>query len=332
MKRTFQFGFRVAIAIAAYLFISIKIGSSGILQITDVLYSSFASVNLFWLLLVLALMPLVWGLEALKWRIALSPFATISFLRSWRSVWYGVVAGQLTPNRIGEPVGRLALIEPNIRGKAGVAAVWCSLSQQSITVFFGLLSFFWWILIVKQQVLPEGSHVWLIYLSIIFWTALVLIAIFEINWFTSLIERIGWVKRALHGESIRIGYKRSLGFTIFGISALRYLLFSTQYVILLKVFGVQANTTDLYAAVGLTYLFSSFVPSFSASEVGVRAGFATWFVGMLCNNPAGVTAASLLLWLLNLAVPALIGAWFKWRVKNDASTGSELSNQEGEKK
>jgi hypothetical protein len=262
-------------------------------------------------------MPLVWALEAIKWQRALSPFTSISFLRSWRSVWYGVVAGQLTPNRIGEPIGRLALIEPDVRGKAGVAAIWCSLSQQSITVFFGFLSLFWWTLMLKQSVLPEGAHVWLIYLSIILWTLLVLVAIFEINWFTSLIERISWVKRALHGESIRFGYSIGLGSIVFSISALRYILFSTQYVILLKIFGTQASIEDLYAAVGLTYLFSSFVPSFSVSEVGVRAGFAIWFVGMLYDNPVGITAASLFLWLLNLAIPALIGSWFKWRVKNE---------------
>ena len=262
-------------------------------------------------------MPIVWALEAFKWRIALSPFTDISFLGSWRSVWYGVVAGQLTPNRIGEPVGRMALIEPSVRGKAGVAAVWCSLSQQSVTVIFGFIGIAWWLIIVKQQVLPESAHFWLIYLSISLWTVILLIAIFKIDWFASLIERVGWIKKVLRGESIRIGYRPRIIVIVFLISALRYILFSTQYVILLKVFGVNASIVSLYAAVGLIYLFSSFIPTFSVSEVGVRAGFANWFVGMLCNNPIGITAASLFLWMLNLAVPALIGAWFGGRMRNE---------------
>ena len=314
MRRTFRNGLRIAIAIAAYLFIAVKIGSSGILKISDVLYDSFASSNFLWLALVLILMPAVWALEAIKWRKALSPFTTISFLRSWRSVWYGVVAGQLTPNRIGEPIGRLALIGPDVRGKAGVAAVWCSLSQQSITVFFGFIGIAWWLLVVKLNVLPQGVHFWLINLFILSWIILIIVAIAKVNWLTSSIERIGWVKRALHGERLRVGYKPAIVIVVFSISALRYIVFSTQYVILLKVFGIHANIVDIYAAVGLTYFFSSFVPSFSASEVGIRAGFATWFVGMLCNNPVGIAAASLLLWLLNIAVPAMIGAWFKWKI------------------
>jgi len=176
---------------------------------------------------------------------------------------------------------------------------------------------FWWMMVVKQNVLPEGAHVWLIIATIILWTTLVLIAIFKIDWFAALIEMVGWVKRALHGESIRIGFQPRILTVVFSISALRFILFSTQYVILLRFFGVNANICNLFAAVGLTYLFSSLIPTFSASEIGVRAGFATWFVGMLCDNPVGITAASLLLWLLNLAVPALIGAWFGWRSRNE---------------
>ncbi len=317
MRRNLQIGLRIAIAVVAYLFIAIKIGTSGVARISDVLYNSFSSGNFYWLLLVLILMPVVWALEAIKWKKALSPFTNIPFLMSWRSVWYGVVAGQFTPNRIGEPIGRLALIEPAVRGKAGVAAVWCSLSQQSITVFFGFIGIAWWMLIVKLNVFPEGTHFWLINFFILFWIALVLVAIAKVSWITSWIERVGWIKRLLHGERLRIGYKHMVVAIVFAISALRYVVFSTQYVILLWVFGIHENIFDMYAAVGLTYLFSSFIPSFSASEVGIRAGFATWFVGMLSDNPIGITAASLLLWLLNLAVPAIIGAWFSWKSNSD---------------
>lgn len=319
MRRNLHIGLRVVIAVAAYLFVAIKIGSSGILKPSDVFKDSLSLNNLIWIVLVLILMPVVWALEAYKWRLALLPFTNISFLRSWRSVWYGVVAGQLTPNRMGEPIGRLALISPDVRGKAGVAAVWCSLSQQSITVFFGFISIAWWLFVVNLRVLPEGVHFWIISFLILCWTIFLLIAIAKVGLISSRIEKIGWIKKALHGESIRVGYKPYLAFIVFSISALRYILFSTQYVILLGVFGVHANAFDLYAAVGLTYLFNSFIPSFSVSEVGTRAGLATWFVGMLCDNPIGVTTASVLIWLLNIAVPALIGAWFSWKMKDEKS-------------
>lgn len=142
-----------------------------------------------------------------------------------------------------------------------------------------------------------------------------LFGIFKVQRITGWIEGFGWVKKTLHGESLILDFRASTIIFILTLSLLRYLVFSTQYVILLRIFEVSANPIDLYAVVGLTYLFSSFIPSFSASEVGVKAGFAIWFAGMISDNALGATAASLFLWMLNLAVPALIAAWFPWKVK-----------------
>jgi hypothetical protein len=85
---------------------------------------------------------------------------------------------------------------------------------------------------------------------------------------------------------------------------------------LLSIFGVNAAVLNLFAAIGLTYLFTSIVPTFAASEVGVRVGFSIWFIGMLSDNEAGIAAASLALWVLNLAIPAVVAAWFPWSIRS----------------
>lgn len=155
MQRTYRISIRLIIAIVAYYFIALKLGSVGILNISKTLSGSLLSQNLLWFGFVIVLMPFVWALEAYKWRFALSKFTNISFWRSWRSVWYGLVAGQLTPNRIGEPIGRLALIDSDVRGKAGIAAIWCSFSQQLTTILFGLISIFLWLELKGFSVLPS---------------------------------------------------------------------------------------------------------------------------------------------------------------------------------
>ena len=313
MKRKIQISLRISIAVAAYVFIAVKIGFSGIARIFDLVIGSFNSANLLWFSLIIALMPAVWALEAVKWRKSISIFTKVSFLRSWRSVWYGVVAGQLTPNRIGEPVGRLALIDEEVRGKASVAAIWCSFTQQIATVLFGLLSIIWWIEVKQLNVLPSGIPLWIIVSIILAWVGFMLYLIFDGKRIAHWFEGFGWIKNLLHGEKLDFSFSASVILFVQTISILRYLIFSTQYVLLLKLFGVNGSTIDLYAVVGLTYLFSSFIPSFSVSEVGIKAGFAIWFAGMISNNAVGVTAASLIIWILNLAVPALIAAWFPWR-------------------
>ncbi|RPH34002.1 MAG: hypothetical protein EHM93_02235 [Bacteroidales bacterium] len=313
MQRAYKIGVRLIIALAAYSFIALKIGWVGLLNIFTNLSISLSSQNLFWFGFAIMLMPLVWALEAYKWRFALSEYVSISFWKSWRSVWYGVVAGQLTPNRIGEPIGRLALIDSEVRGKAGFVAVWCSFTQQVATILFGLFSIFWWLVVNDYAVLPSGVPLWFVFFTILCWVSLMIMGIVKVHWIAQWFEKFGWVKRILHGEKLIIDFSASTFFIVQIISILRYIVFSTQYVILLKLFGVSASLADLYAVVGLTYLFSSFIPTFSASEVGVKAGFAIWFASMISDNAVGVTAASLFLWVLNLAIPALIAAWFPWR-------------------
>ena len=316
MRNTLRIGIRVIIAFAAYSFIAIKIGWAGLLNISTALSDSLLTQNLLWFGFVIILMPLVWALESYKWQIAISRFTKINFWRSWRSVWYGVVAGQLTPNRIGEPIGRLALIDPEVRGKAGLAAVWCSFTQQLSTIIFGLISIAWWLNVKGLTILPSSIPLWLVFYSILCWFGLMILGIIKIQKIVRWIERFSWVKRSLHGESLTLDFSVSTIVYVQMLSILRYMVFSTQYVLLLKLFGVSVNPIDLYAVVGLTYLFSSFIPSFSASEVGVKAGFAIWFVGMISDNALGVTTASLFLWMLNLAIPALIAAWFPWKMKS----------------
>jgi hypothetical protein len=314
LQRTYRIGIRLIIAIVAYYFIALKLGSVGILNISKAEFGSLSSQNILWFGFVIVLMPFVWALEAYKWRFSLSEFTNISFWRSWRSVWYGLVAGQLTPNRIGEPIGRLALIDSDVRGKASIAAVWCSFSQQLTTIIFGLISIFWWLGFKRFSVLPSTIPFWLVILTIICWVGLMIFGIIKIRKIARWLEGFDWMKRILSGESLYCDFRASSFFFVLSISILRYVLFSSQYVILLRVFGVSASVIDLYAVVGLTYLLSSFIPSFFLTEVGIKAGLAIYFAGMISDNVFGVTAASLILWILNLAMPALIAAWFPWRI------------------
>jgi len=313
LQRSHKIALRIAIALFAYSFIAIKVGWNGRGDISNILEESLSSQNLCWVILTIALMPIVWALEAIKWRFILSDYTPISFWRSWRSVWYGVVAGHLTPNRIGEPIGRLALIEPEARGKAGFLAIWCSFTQQMATLLFGLIGIVWWLGAKGFNLLPSSIPNWLIVAVVLLWIIFLLFGIFKINWLSRWFEHFQWFQRLLNSEKLNLRIKLSTYLLVQLISILRYAIFSTQYVILLRLFGVAANPIDLYAIVALTYFFTSLIPTFSASEIGVKAGFAIWFAAMVSDNALGVTAASLFLWILNLAIPALIAAWFPWK-------------------
>ena len=62
-------------------------------------------------------------------------------------------------------------------------------------------------------------------------------------------------------------------------------------------------------AIFTTYLLSSVIPSIALSEMGIRAGVAIVVVGSIWPNVAAISAATILLWLFNVALPGLFAAW-----------------------
>lgn len=301
---------KIAIAFVAYGFVAYRLQKHGLKSIA----SSFKSISELgnWLALLAAffLMPLNWFIEAAKWRLALKDIEHTSYSNAFRSVWYGIVAGLLTPNRLGEPLGRLAFVSSKNRAKAAILAVWCGMGQQSATVLFGLIGFFIWIKYGKSFSFSVADNHFLFIFCFV--GVLFLAALFGLKWVTQIIQNQGFFKRFLADESVAMAPSFSKTSLIVLLSFLRYAVFSTQLILVYYSFGISTPLLLLYAAVFLTYLFTSFVPAFVIAEAGIRAGFALIFVGVISTNSPAIVSATLLLWTLNVALPALIAAWFPW--------------------
>jgi hypothetical protein len=99
-------------------------------------------------------------------------------------------------------------------------------------------------------------------------------------------------------------------------SALRYLVFVCQFLLLLGAFGIQISWLPMAMGVAGTYLLKSVLPSFNAvTDLGMRELSAMYFFALLGQDKALVMSASLSLWLLNIAVPSFAGLVLVWRLK-----------------
>ncbi|NPA45090.1 MAG: hypothetical protein GXO49_06120, partial [Chlorobi bacterium] len=65
----------------------------------------------------------------------------------------------------------------------------------------------------------------------------------------------------------------------------------------------------------LTYFISSVIPTFTFAEIGIRGTAAIFFIGMFSSNIVGIISATALLWIINLAIPAIIGSVLFYRTK-----------------
>ena len=94
----------------------------------------------FWL--VIFLMFVNWGIEAIKWQLLIKHIQQFSFFRSFKSVLSGCSVTMLTPNRVGEYGGRILYVKEDNRIKAISLTIVGSISQLLVTMIMGCFGLF----------------------------------------------------------------------------------------------------------------------------------------------------------------------------------------------
>ena len=84
-------------------------------------------------LLVLLLVFVNWGFEALKWKSLIDKIEKISLPRAFKAIFSGVTVSIFTPNRAGEYVGRIFHLEKADRINAVLITMVCSVAQLMVT-------------------------------------------------------------------------------------------------------------------------------------------------------------------------------------------------------
>jgi hypothetical protein len=83
----------------------------------------------------------------------------------------------------------------------------------------------------------------------------------------------------------------------------------------MKILLVEANWLDLLFTVWLIFWAMAIVPTIAIAEIGIRGETALFFLAPLSTNHFGIVSSTLLLWLINLIIPALIGCLFVFKMK-----------------
>ncbi len=251
-----------------------------------------------------------WGLEAMKWQLLISKFENITFLQSMASVFSGVTISIFTPNRVGEFAGRIFYLRKADKLQATISSMIGSSFQLLITVLAGILAYF--ILqnnyndfFQTSQFISTNAALGLIFCAVLFVGVLVFIYLKRNKQFAKYKKYIEVLSMYSLSELLVVG----------GLSLFRYAVFSFQYYLVLKLFGVNAGTTIFFSLIALTFFVTSVIPTFALTEIAVRGATAVYFFGTLYPDSTAIVAASLLLWIINLGVPALAGGIFIWKLK-----------------
>ncbi len=260
------------------------------------------------LVLVGSLMLLNWGLESMKWRRLMEPVQTIGAWRAWLATIAGTSLALITPNRTGEFLGRVLFLGPGHRISGSFATALGSIAQFVVTLVMGGLGLTTMLYLGYPLPWPSG---WMS-VALVSLTGLVslgaLVLYFNPAMLRNLLLLLPFLRRLEMASSVLNAYGRNDLAVVLLLSALRYMVFTGQFVLLLAVFHAGVPTTTAMLVVPVVYLVSTLVPTMLITEPGVRSTAAVAMFIPLGGNESAALFATFSLWLVNLVIPALAGS------------------------
>lgn len=277
-------------------------------ELNNILSKSASGQGLLWLILLLLLMPVNWLLEAYKWKMAIATLQPVKLITAFKATLSGVSFSVSLPNRVGEYLGRMLYLEEENRLKAIPVTVIASLSQLILTFIAGALSMIYLFPAVSKTGLLSNSYCWLFLGFVLIGLVFLLLLYFKIGGLASQLLKIFEAKWFRYWvEGLRC-FDRTRLVRMLGLSTLRFGIFLLQYGCAFALFNVSLTPINLMATVSLSFLLMSVVPNFAVAELGIRGIVMVWVIGMYSTNKAGILLATLSIWLVNLILPAAVGA------------------------
>ncbi len=335
VRKTYNFLIRLLIILATYGFIYFQLFYERDIQ---AVYQTFLdSFSNGWFIkmaiLVFLLMFLNWGIEALKWQFLIRKIEKISWLRSFNAVLTGVAVSSFTPNRVGDYFGRVFILEKANRIEGVFITILGSMSQLMVTFLAGTSCIFILFLSFHQTLLPYfdipaylytyflwGGGVLILGLDVLF-----ILLFLNISLFSSLANRLKGKVLEKFTSYIHVlsAYTMSELLNVIMLSVIRFIVFSVQLYILLWAFSVELPFIQGMVMIGVIFFTITIIPTVAITELGIRGSVSLFIIGIYFGSPLempastamGIVAASTSLWIINLAIPALIGAIFVFSLK-----------------
>ncbi|MBK8703324.1 MAG: flippase-like domain-containing protein [Saprospiraceae bacterium] len=248
-----------------------------------------------WLLAAAVLMPINWMLEAQKWRCLMTPFAPLDMRRALRGIMAGVSFSQLTPNRIGEYGGRLAILPAGQYG-AGVAASMVGSLAQWLALFSGGLAG----LLYMARYDTPWRYAALATAVILVVLTLVYFAGGRLQW-----SLPGLLRRQLSNLA---PYPQVILWRALILAFARYAVYVTQYALLIRATNLAIPPDIVFSGIAAIYLFQTGIPVPPLAAVLTRGELALWLWESYNVDTLSILTASFALFIINLGVPALLGA------------------------
>ncbi len=261
---------------------------------------SFSWKSVLYLLFVLILLPINWGIETFKWQLLIKKIQNISFIQALKSVLIGLFIGFFTPQRIGEIPGRVLTLNSSNRTAGMSMMLVGSIIQTIINSSMGLIG------------LSFLSLSWLNHRWATIWSISIIFLLLSMLLFLPTIAN--YLKSKFSNEKIKnvccslskISSKDLA--KLFFITLLRYIIYSTQFYLCIRFCHINISLSEAAIAISCIYLFITITPSFAIADAGLRGSYALVFIGLYSSQTINIATAGISVWCINVVIPMIIGS------------------------
>ncbi len=299
--KTKQFFFvliKLSIVVSAFYFIYDKLTHNSALKFSDFIgfistKGVFSAKNI---ILLTFLSGLNWFFEILKWKVLASSVDKINLKQATEQSLGALTASLFTPNRIGEYGAKALYFPSGKRKKVMVANLTGNVLQMLATTVFGAIGLYVFInsYPLKTDFLEFESR-----------SATLILALFSLGF---IIVKRSFLKKKIPLNHLKIP-KSNLGFCAL-LSAVRYLIFSFQFFVLLQLFGVNLEYFEAMIIISSMYLLASVIPSIFVFDVLIKGSVAVFLFSLAGVNNVIVLSVVTIMWMFNFMFPSLVGAYF----------------------
>ena len=278
----------------------------------------------FYLWAVLLLMPINWVLEVLKWKQFIPEALGLSFWRLCLAIFSGVTFSLFTPNRLGDYLGRVLLVRSQANWNVFVATLAANLCQLAVLLLFGWIGL---LVFIPNSWAIDWQYYKVFLILTLLGTICLLFFLFQSRALVNRLLKWSWLakykKTAQKYIKVLQTYDYGVLSRALGLAALRYIVYASQYVLMLYFVGIEINVWMAYAGIATIFLVQTSIPLPPALGLLARGEIALLVWGSFTEESILILAASYGLFIINLTLPALIGMLAILRVNILKSLGYE---------
>lgn len=236
-----------------------------------------------------------WFFEFLKWKSTLKALEVKIKDGDDKSSFYaGIVTGMITPNMLGNFIGRLYYFDRKYRIPITLWTLISNNAQFLVTVLYGVLAMF---ISTSDHFTMSGSGILILPLITLFFV-----------WFYFQYDKVlnlfSFSKNKLLQRLIAQKKDNKLLGELLVWSLLRYVVFLSQFALVLIAFGAKLDFNGVLVIMEY-YFILTFFPSLFLGKFIIRDSVAIMVLGGAVASNEIVLCASFSIWVMNLLLPSL---------------------------